>query len=324
MRRNGANRALTLVAMLGVAVLTAGCGTRTAEHEEHEEEHRTGPHGGAMVELSPEAVRASGVLVDTVGSRPIEVIVELPGEIRLNAERSVEVRPTYAGRVRRLNAGLGAFVRKGQPLAVIYSNESLSDYTIEAPMSGTVVARPANPGAAVDRESVLFTIADLSTVWLDFPIYLQQIGRIRRGQLVHARTETGLSGEKGAAAEAAGTVSYVGPVLDADTRATFGRVVLPNRNGRWQPGRLVTAAVVVERVTVPVAAPEEAIVRAGTGAGVFRAESGGFELQPVTLGRSDGVTTEITSGLERGARIVIQNAFLLQAEMEKEAGGHED
>jgi membrane fusion protein, heavy metal efflux system len=62
----------------------------------------------------------------------------------------------------------------------------------------------------------------------------------------------------------------------------------------------------------------------GTGAAVFRAESAGFELQPVTPGRSDGAMTEIVSGLERGARIVTRNAFLLKAELEKEAGGHED
>jgi cobalt-zinc-cadmium efflux system membrane fusion protein len=263
-------------------------------------------------------MRSAGIGTDTVGARSIEVMLELPGEIRLNTERSVEVRPTYPGRVHTLHASLGAFVHKGQPLALIYSNESLSDYTIHAPMSGTVVTRPANPGAAVDRESVLFTLADLNTVWLEFPIYLQHVGRVRRGQLVRARTEGGLTGE------VTGTISYVGPVLDADTRATFGRVVLSNRSGRWQPGRLVTAAVVLERVTVPVAVPEDAIVRMGAGAGVFRADSVGFELQPVTLGRTDGTTTEIVSGLDRGARVVTRNAFLLKAELEKEAGGHED
>jgi cobalt-zinc-cadmium efflux system membrane fusion protein len=217
-----------------------------------------------------------------------------------------------------LHAGLGAFVQKGQPLAVIYSNESLSDYTIEAPMRGTVVTRPVNPGAAVDHESVLYTLADLSTVWLDFPIYVQQLGRIRRGQPVHVRAEGGNEGE------ATGTISYVGPVLDVDTRTTFGRVVLPNRGGQWQPGRLVNAAVILERVTVPTAVPEDAIVRMGSGAAVFRADSTGFEMQPVTPGRSDGTTTEILSGLERGARIVTRNAFLVKAELEKEAGGHED
>jgi len=299
-------------------LLSAGCGTRTAEKEEHEEVHKTGPHGGQLVELSPEAVRSAGIAVDSVGPRSIEIVIELPGEIKLNAERSVDVRPTYPGRVRLLHAGLGAFVQKGQPLAVIYSNESLSDYTIEAPMSGTVVTRPVNPGAAVDHESVLYTLADLSTVWLDFPIYVQQLGRIRRGQPVHVRAEEGNAGE------ATGTISYVGPVLDVDTRTTFGRVVLPNRGGQWQPGRLVNAAVILERVTVPTAVPEDAIVRMGSGAAVFRADSTGFEMQPVTPGRSDGTTTEILSGLERGARIVTRNAFLVKAELEKEAGGHED
>jgi len=299
-------------------LLSAGCGTRTAEKEEHEEAHKTGPHGGQLVELSPEAVRSAGIAVDSVGPRSIEIVIELPGEIKLNAERSVDVRPTYPGRVRLLHAGLGAFVQKGQPLAVIYSNESLSDYTIEAPMSGTVVTRPVNPGAAVDHESVLYTLADLSTVWLDFPIYVQQLGRIRRGQPVHVRAEGGNEGE------ATGTISYVGPVLDVDTRTTFGRVVLPNRGGQWQPGRLVNAAVILERVTVPTAVPEDAIVRMGSGAAVFRADSTGFEMQPVTPGRSDGTTTEILSGLERGARIVTRNAFLVKAELEKEAGGHED
>lgn len=313
--RSSAFPSLVLLTSL---LFTFGCGTRTAEKEEHEESHRTGPHGGPLVELSPEVIRSAGIVVDSVGPHSIEVIVELPGEIKLNAERSVDVRPTYPGRVRSLRASLGTFVDRGQPLAVIYSNESLSDYTIEAPMSGTVVARPANPGAAVDHESVLYTLADLSSVWLDFPIYVQHLGRIRRGQLVHARAEGGLPGV------ATGMISYVGPVLDVDTRTTFGRVVLQNRGGHWQPGRLVTAAVVLERLTVPMAVPEDAIVRMGTGDAVFRADSVGFEMQPVTVGRSDGAITEIVSGLKPGARVVTRNAFLLKAELEKEAGGHED
>ncbi len=62
----------------------------------------------------------------------------------------------------------------------------------------------------------------------------------------------------------------------------------------------------------------------GGGAAVFLADTSGFEVQRVTLGRSDGTTTEIVSGLERRARVVVRNAFLLKAELEKEEGGHED
>lgn len=303
--------------MLVGALALGGCAKQTSTVEEHEEAHN-GPHGGALIELSPEAIRGANIVVGEAGSRPIEVTLELPGEIKLNGERTVDVRPTYPGRVRTLHAGLGASVRRGQPLAVIYSNESLSDYVVEAPMSGTVVARPTNPGAVVDPSSILCTIADLSSVWLDFPIYEQHLGQIRRGQLVHLRAEGG------PANSATGTIGYVGPTLDPDTRTTYARVVLANRDGRWQPGRLVTAVVVLERVTVPIAVPEAAIVRMGTGSAVFRADSSGFEVQPIVVGRSDGTMTEVVSGLDRGTRIVIRNALLLKAELEKEAGGHED
>ena len=259
------------------AMAVAGCAKQAPAVAEHEAAPHTGPHGGALVTLLPEAVRSAGLATGTAGPEQIEVTLELPGEIKLNAERSVDVRPTYAGRVTALHAALGSSVSRGQPLAEILSNESLSGYVVPAPMSGTIVARPASPGAAVDQATVLYTVADLSSVWLEFPIYVEQLGRIRRGQSVHVRTEGG------PAISATASISYVGPLLDVETRTTYARVVLSNRDGRWQPGRLVTAVVVVERNTAPVAVPEDAIVRVGTGSAVFRADSSGFEVQPVTL-----------------------------------------
>ena len=318
MSRRFRDSTLLRTVLLMCAMTVAGCAKKGPAVAEHEAAPRIGPHGGALVTLSPEAVRSAGISISPAGPQQIEVTLELPGEIKLNAERSVDVRPTYAGRVTALHVALGSSVSRGQPLAEILSNESLSGYVVPAPMGGTIVARPASPGAAVDQATVLYTVTDLSSVWLDFPIYVEQLGRIRRGQRVHIRTEGG------PAISTTGAISYVGPLLDVDTRTTYARVVLPNRDGRWQPGRLVTAVVVVERITVPVAVPEDAIVRVGTGAAVFRADSTGFEVQPVTLGRSDGTTTEIISGLERGARIVARNAFWLKAELEKEAGGDED
>lgn len=307
--------------MLSAALLLCqGCARSpaTEAHDEHAEEAHAGPHGGAVVQLSAAAVRAADIRVGRAGRGTIEVTLELPGEVKWNAERRVDVRPTYAGRLRSLPVALGETVSQGQTLGVIFSNESLSEYVVEAPLSGTLVARPVNPGAVVDAGTVLCTIADLSSVWLEFPVYEQQLGRVRAGQPVRVRAEGG------AARPASATIQYVGPTLDVDTRTTFARAVLPNRDRRWQPGRLVTVLVGLERVMVPIAVPEDAIVRFGTGAAVFRADSTSFEIQPVVLGRSDGTTTEIVSGLEPGARIAIRNAVLLKAELDKEAGGHED
>jgi cobalt-zinc-cadmium efflux system membrane fusion protein len=154
-------------------------------------------------------------------------------------------------------------------------------------------------------------------VWVDFPIYSQNAGLIRPGLQVHVRSETGpaLSG--------LGTVRYVGPILEQDTRVSYGRVVLDNRDRRWQPGMYVAAAVAVERVDVAVAVPEEAIMRLADGPAVFRASGNRFQAQPVKLGRTDGTRTEIVEGLEPGATFVVRNAFLLKAEMGKSEAHHE-
>lgn len=269
------------------------------------------------VELVPEAVVQGGITTGRADARLIEVRVETPGEVRLNAERVVQVRPRYPGVVQSLTRQIGDAVRAGDLLATVQSNESLTDYEIRAPMGGTVVSREVAMGQSVDHESVLYTVADLSTVWVDFALYPQVAGQVRRGQAVHIRTESDPP------LEAVGTVRYVGPLLEQDTRVSYGRVLLPNPHRRWPPGLYVTAAITVDRARAEVAVPEEAIVRTSRGPAVFRAEGTTFELQPVVPGRSDGTWTEITEGLEPGATIVTGNAFLLKAELGKSEASHE-
>jgi cobalt-zinc-cadmium efflux system membrane fusion protein len=86
----------------------------------------------------------------------------------------------------------------------------------------------------------------------------------------------------------------------------------------------VDVKVAVEEVLVPVAVPEDAIVRMGTSEAVFRARTGGiFESQPVVTGRTDGRRTEILEGLAAGDTIVVRNAFLLKAELGKSEAKHD-
>jgi cobalt-zinc-cadmium efflux system membrane fusion protein len=288
-------------------LLTAGGRRHEWEFEETE----------GRIELDPEAIRAAGIDTAKAGPASIEVTVEAPGEVRMNAERVVQVRPRFPGLVREMRKRLGDPVRRGEVLAQVHSNESLANYAITASLGGTIVSQDVAVGQAVDHESILYTVADLSTVWVDFPIYSQNAGLIRPGLQVHVRSETGpsLSG--------VGTVRYVGPILEQDTRVSYGRVVLDNRDRRWQPGMYVAAAVAVERVDVAVAVPEEAIMRLADGPAVFRAAGNRFQAQPVTLGRTDGTRTEIVGGLESGATFVVRNAFLLKAEMGKSEAHHE-
>ena len=200
---------------------------------------------------------------------------------------------------------------------MVGSNESLTDYEITASMAGTVVSRDLAEGHLAGPETVLYTIADLSSVWVDFALYPRIAGQVKRGQPVT------IEAEAGAPMRADGTVNYVGPLLEQDTRVSYARVELPNPRREWQPGLFVSAAIVVDRAAAKVAVPEDAIVRMSRGPAVFRAEGATFELQPVSPGRSDGTWTEILAGLAAGDRIVVKNAFLLKAELGKSEATHD-
>lgn len=186
----GAFAALVLAALLAAAA--GGCGARGAEHagEEHAAEgaahdehghepgageehggphdehgHEEGGHAGeGVVELTGTAVRNARLAVAPAGPATIATVVEAPGEIHLNAERVLEIRPRFPGVVRELRTRVGDVVRAGDVVAVVQSNESLADYEVTASMGGTVIARPVVTGSAVSHETSLMTVADLSTV----------------------------------------------------------------------------------------------------------------------------------------------------------------
>lgn len=280
-------------------------------HEFHFTQHEY------RVELSREAVDRAEIVTQVVGPAHIDVRVSAPGEIRMNAEQMLIVRPRFAGVVTEMRKRLGDPVKSGEVLAIIQSNTSLTEYNITAPIAGHIVARSGMIGAAVDNGSVLYTLADLSSVWVDFAIYPQHVGIIKRGQpvTVTAATRSDLVAE--------GKVSYVGPLLEEDTRVAHGRIVLPNPDGRWQPGLYVNVTAVVDHADVAVSVPDAAIIRSKFGPAVFVADGTTFEVQPVTLGRSDGILTEIVEGLEEGATVVVKNAYLLKAELGRGEATHD-
>ncbi|MCC6348940.1 MAG: efflux RND transporter periplasmic adaptor subunit [Candidatus Eisenbacteria bacterium] len=332
--RPPAARVLAAALLIGLLVVT-GCGGRPGAggdaHEapaagghadgpagEHTDEHGHDEHGAeGVVELTAAAARNAHLRVAAAGPATIATLVEAPGEIHLNAERVLEIRPRFPGVVRELRKRVGDAVRAGEVVAVVQSNESLTDYEVISSMTGTVLARPAVTGSAVSHESSLMTLADLSTVWADFAIYPQWVGRIRAGleATIVAQNRPDLS--------ARGTIRYVGPLLEQDTRVSSARVVLDNPHGAWTPGLFVTARVAVDRARAAVAVPDEALVRMPDGPAVFVAEGLRFEVRPVTTGRSDGRLTEILTGLAAGDSVVVANAFVLRSELSKGEAGHE-
>lgn len=292
------------------------------DHEDHDDDHdddhagHAGEEGtAAPIRLTAEQVRAASITVTAAGPATIRERLPLYGVIAPNAERVREVTPRFPGVIRSVSKRAGDPVREGETLATVESNESLQTYGLAAPLSGVVTARNANPGEQTG-ERVLFTVADLSTVWVEVALFPRDRSRVRAGQPVRVR-----SSETGEAAD--GKVVYVAPFGSASNQTLTARVLLDNADGRWTPGLYVTADVTLAESEVPVAVRNEALQMLDDRTVVFAETVEGFRPLPVDTGRSDSEATEILNGLRPGDRYVAGNSFILKAELGKGEAEHE-
>ena len=194
--------------------------------------------------------------------------------------------------------------------------ESMSRHEVRAPLGGEVIARNVTVGESVTAEEDIFTVADLSSVWVDVTVYAKDLAAVRAGQEAVVR-----SSDLGT--EVTGRVSYIGPLVGEDTRAAIARIVLPNPGGRWRPGLFVTVQLVREETTVPLAVAADAIQTFRDWQVVFIRSGNWFEARPLELGRSDGAWIEVLSGLSPGEQYAGTNSFAVKAEIGKLGATHD-
>jgi cobalt-zinc-cadmium efflux system membrane fusion protein len=281
-------------------------------HEEGEESHEEG--GGDHVKLTPEQIKSAGIGLAQAGPANVREHLPLYGVIAPNAERVLEVGARFPGVIRTVTRRVGDSVRRGETLATVESNESLQTYAVVAPLTGVVTARNANPGEQAG-DKALFTVADLSTVWVELSVFPRDIAKVRVGQVAHVKSaDTGLSAE--------GKVVYVAPFGSTTNQTLSARVLLDNADRKWPPGLYVTAEVTLTNTAVPLAISSGALQTMEERTVVFVQGEEGFEPRAVQLGRSDGEVTEVLAGLEPGDTYATRNSFILKAELGKGEAEH--
>lgn len=208
---------------------------------------------------------------------------------------------------------LAAFGFNGSDLSRLNgSNSGLQVLEIRSPIAGRVVERRGVLGASVPSETELFTVADLSKLWIEAAVAPADLAAIREGDLVAADGPI----------KAEGKVVFVSPVVDRETRLAKIVVQISNETGNWRLGDFasVTVKSAIERAAVLV--PKAAIQRLKKESVVFVRTLDGFEKRDVVLGRSDGNQTEIRFGVEAGEEVAVMNSFVLKAQLEKAEAEH--
>lgn len=267
----------------------------------------------AQARIHADIAAAQGVRTSIVSGGTIAEHMQLYGVIAPDPQRQRRVAARYPGPVRSVAAQLGDLVEAGQTLASIESNESLQVYTIAAPIRGIVTQRAINAGELADV-GTLFEITDLSRVWAQLSIFPRDLARIRSGQSVR------IEGIDGSADEA--RIDHLSPLSGRD-QSVSARVPLDNPQARWRPGQFVSATVVVDTAPASLVVPLSAVQRLRDWDVVFVVDGDTYQALPVTLGRRDAEHVEILHGLEPGARIVVDNSYLVKADIEKSGAAHD-
>ncbi len=325
------------------------------------------------VQLSPQRMQAIGVTTAVVEQQAVSNDLRVPGNVEANERQLAYVQTRFPGWIQRVFANASyQYVRKGQPLFTIYSQELVSteqeyllakqnrqtfatdghgtavkerdwlleaaadrllqfgvpaseltrlertgrvqhDITIESPASGYITEFNALPNQYAQAETKLYTIADLSSVWVYANVYQTDVGQLRPGMPATVTVDA-YPGR-----EFRGRIDQILPQVDPTTRTVRVRFVFSNPGLALKPGMFVNVGIHVS-LGRQLVIPASGVLQAGTREIAFIDHGGGYlEPRPIEIGPRLDDHVVVRKGLHSGERIVSSANFLVDSEAQLQA-----
>jgi cobalt-zinc-cadmium efflux system membrane fusion protein len=375
-------RVVLVVVLIAAGALAIGWGALRARAGEPVERQES----AASNELRLSATQLATLEIDPVTIRTFRTEDVTDGRIALNGDTTTQVFSPYSGRVVRVVAGPGEYVKQGAPLLRIEATEfvqaqsdlhntaatvklarineqrkhaaydgkggSQQDWQqaqvdlaaaetafasarnrlrilgktdreiaalegaqkaevatyVAAPIAGVVTDRQVGPGQYIQAGSStpVFTIGDLSTVWLVAEVHETDAPFIERGQTVEVRV-LALPGKVFRA-----RLTAVGAEVDSVTHRLPVRATLANPDGKLKPQMFASFSIVTSDESQAPAVPDEAVVREADQARVWVvAQNNTLTLRPIHIGRTNGGMVEVLDGLKAGERVVTRGSLFI-------------
>lgn len=186
-----------------------------------------------------------------------------------------------------------------------------STFALTAPLAGTVIQKKATVGELGTPSEAVFTVADLSIVWIEANLTEDLLSKVKLGAAAVV-TVGAYPGES-----FGGRVSYVANILDKDTRTVSARIEVANKDGRLKSEMFANARIATGSQKQAISVPDSAILLLQGQPTIFVAEHGGFESRAIETGEKLSGRTVIKSGLKSGEQVVATGAYALKARMLK-------
>lgn len=190
-------------------------------------------------------------------------------------------------------------------------------YPVTTPLAGTLIDKHAVAGAQVGTDA-LFTVADLSTVWLDADVFEKDLAALKIG----SPASVTIAAYPDQVFE--GRLTYLAATMDTTSRTVKARVEVGNAGGRLRPGMFATVRITSDGKVRALVLPAQAVTLMQDKPTVFVATAGGFEPRTVeTAGRADG-SIEIRQGLAPGEKVAVAGAYALKSRILKSSLAKDD
>jgi cobalt-zinc-cadmium efflux system membrane fusion protein len=272
-------------------------------HGDEIEVSNGGPRG--PVSLTEDQVKALGLKFVQADLRPIARLLGVNGDVAVLPDAQTQVSLRISGNVQAVYVNLGDSVRAGQKLALIESRtvgNPPPTVVVPAPADGIVDARNITVGQSVEPNSTLFNLSDRSRMRVVGKVYEEDLGQVRVGQPAFVKLlaypDELLSG----------TVSFVGPTLDSETRTVDVWVLLDNKQGLLKPNLFAQVNIVLGENKAALTVPNAAVLEANDEKFVFVHEGEKYNRVDITAGAADDQYTEVLSGIVPGDEVVTQGA----------------
>lgn len=288
--------------------------------------------GDQLVEIySPELISAQEELLTANGS-----LQSLKQSSHPSLRKSIETTVAASREKLRLYG-----LSKAQIDRLLSSGEPTEQLTIYAPVGGVVIEKHVKEGAYVKTGQKIYTLADLSKLWVLFEAYESDLPWLRYGQTVK------FSSRSFPSAHFTGTITFIDPILDPVRRTVQVRAIVDNSDGQLKPNMFVSGVVestldskgdVIDLVSIeslgyasgssagstpPLVIPATAPLLTGTRAIVYvelESDDGAlFEGRTIELGPRTGEYYIVNSGLVEGEMVVTNGAFKIDAELQLRA-----
>lgn len=266
--------------------------------------------------ITAKAAAQAGVTTAVAGMVQLRPAVTLFGTIGIDPARRALVRARFAGPVKRLAVREGDTVKAGALLAIVESNDSLSSYVVNAPISGTVTQLHTSLGNVTGSDPLL-ELTDLSALSVQVQAFGSDVALLKSGLAAN------VSEAQNPALVAVGKIDRVLPVADSHTGGTVARIALKNPEGNWRPGMAVNVQLQMDAGAAVLAVDQRALQRFRDWDVVFIQVGDAYEIRPLTLGQRDKDFVEVLDGINLGDTYVVEQSFLIKADIEKSGASHD-